>query len=293
MNYSLYLFGTNKGIYIQYPSDGEDSFLQPLCQNVKGTQLTVYRKEALSHYAFLRQLTSDSSNVFGMCLVTNGLYFDDIKVLYQVFDDIFSRIVFDGKILKIRENGKISFVNDNFAIDKSVIEHTQIIVDEVVQKILAIHALHSSHNFSGLVSSKTVTIEERNSVILEAINKNNVVHIYSNDNSNSPINYVEQTISNLYNENGKLKSDYSKLQSQKKQLQVVLILAVILVCAGVGIYLLTSNLNITRRQLDDTNTELSATLDELSETRMTIEDQAETLANNALQISNLERRKWN
>ena len=80
MNYSLYLFGTNKGAYIQYPSDGEEAFLRPLCASAKGTQLTVHRKDALTHFAFFRQLGSDSSQVFGICLVTNGVYIKDIKI---------------------------------------------------------------------------------------------------------------------------------------------------------------------------------------------------------------------
>lgn len=264
MNYSLYLFGTNKGTYIQYPSDGEETFLQPLCSNVKGTQLTVYRKDALTHYAFFRQLGSDSSQIFGICLVTNGVYIKDIKVLYQTFDKIFSQIVFSGKILRLTGTGKISYLMDNFASDKTSVEQTEVLVREIVKENLESYTVHTRQNFSGLIATKILALEERNSEILKAIEQNNVVHIYSNDNINSPINYVEQTISNLYKENSQLRADYSKLQSQKKQYRNVILLILAVLACGVGLFLLKNSLNDTKNELTSANNNIRKLISKVS-----------------------------
>lgn len=284
MNYSLYLFGTNKGTYIQYPSDGEEAFLRPLCSNVKGTQLTVYRKDALTHYAFFRQLGSDFSQIFGICLVTNGVYIKDIKVLYQTFDKIFSRIVFSGKILRLTGTGKISYLVDNFASDKASIEHTEVHIREIIKEDVAPYAAHTRQNYSGLIATKTIALEERNSEILKAIEQNNVVHIYSNDNANSSINYVEQTISNLYKENSQLREDYSKLQSQKKQYRNVILLVLAVLACSVGLFFLNGSLN-------DTKNELLSAKNEISELNSKVSNLSEELDNTktSLRITRDER----
>lgn len=284
MNYSLYLFGTNKGTYIQYPSDGEEAFLRPLCSNVKGTQLTVYRKDALTHYAFFRQLGSDFSQIFGICLVTNGVYIKDIKVLYQTFDKIFSRIVFSGKILRLTGTGKISYLVDNFASDKASIEHTEVLIREIIKEDVAPYAAHTRQNYSGLIATKTIALEERNSEILKAIEQNNVVHIYSNDNANSSINYVEQTISNLYKENSQLREDYSKLQSQKKQYRNVILLVLAVLACSVGLFFLNGSLN-------DTKNELLSAKNEISELNSKVSNLSEELDNTktSLRITRDER----
>ena len=257
MNYSLYLFGTNKGVYIQYPSDGKESFLRPLCGSVKGTQLTIHRKDALTHYAFFRQLGSDSSQVFGICLVTNGVYIKDIKILYQAFGKIFSRIVFSGKILRLTGTGKISYLSNNFALDKASVEQTEVLIREIVKEYLEPYAAHTRQNFSGLIATKTIALEERNSEILNAIENNNVVHVYSNDNATSSINYVEHTISNLYKENSQLRTDYGKLKAQKKQYRnVVLLIIAVLVC-GVGLLFLNGTLKDTKNELSNARSEIN------------------------------------
>jgi len=284
MNYSLYLFGTNKGTYIQYPSDGEETFLRPLCSSVKGTQLTVYRKDALMHYAFFRQLGSDFSQIFGICLVTNGVYIKDIKVLYQAFDKIFSRLVFSGKILRLTGTGKISYLVDNFASDKASIEHTEVLIREIIKEDVAPYAAHTRQNYSGLIATKTIALEERNSEILKAIEQNNVVHIYSNDNANSSINYVEQTISNLYKENSQLREDYSKLQSQKKQYRNVILLVLAVLACSVGLFFLNGSLN-------DTKNELLSAKNEISELNSKVSNLSEELDNTktSLRITRDER----
>lgn len=284
MNYSLYLFGTNKGTYIQYPSDGEETFLRPLCNSIKGTQLTVYRKEALTHYAFFRQLSSDSSQIFGICLVTNGVYIKDIKALYQAFDKIFSRIVFSGKILRLTGTGKIAYLVDNFASDKTGVEQTEVLIREIVKEDLELYISHTRQNFSGLVATKAIALEERNSEVLKAIEQNNVVHIYSNDNANSSINYVEQTISNLYKENDQLRADYSKLQSQKKQYRNVILLVLAVLACGVGLFFLNGSLN-------DTKNELSSARNEISELNNKVGNLSKELDNtkNSLRITREER----
>ena len=264
MNYSLYLFGTNKGIYIQYPSDGEESFLHPLCGSVKDAQLTIFRKDALTHYAYFRQLSSDTSQIFGICIVTNGVYIKDIKAIYQTFDKIFSRIVFSGKILRLTGTGKISYVSDNFVSDKMSVEQTEISIREIIASDIEPHSAHTRQNFSGLIATKTMPIEERNSELLKAIEQNNTVHIYSNDAASSSINYVEQTISNLYKENTQLRDDYSKLESQKKQYKKVIFLFLAVLACGIGLFFMNGSLNDTKNELSSARTEISALNDKLN-----------------------------
>lgn len=279
MNYGLYLFGTNKGTYIQYPSDGEEVFLKPLCVSVKGSQLTVYQKEALTHYAFFRQLGSESSQIFGICIVTNGVHFKEMKVLYQAFDKMFYRIVFSGKILRLTGTGIISYLSDNFASDKESVEQAEVLIRDIIKEDLEPYAVHTRQNFSGLISTTTIALEERNSEILSVIEQNNVVHIYSSDNANSSLNYVEQTVSSLYKENSQLKADYSKLQSQKRQYRNVLFLLFVILACSLGLYYFYNDANDKAehiRQLEKTITKKNAAIEErdhsISELQNSIND---------------------
>lgn len=256
INYSLYLFGIHQGAYIQYPADGEETLLRPLCSGVKGSRLTIHRKDALIHYAFQRQLSSDSSEVFGLCLVTNGVYIKDIKVLYQSFDKIFSRIVLNGKILKLDGKGKISYGIDNFASNTKAIEQIEVLVGEIVEDDLETYILHTRQNYSGVIGTKEVTLEERNSEILNLCDKYNNVHITVNGEETSSINYVEQTISRLYKENRELKANYSKLMAQKKQYRNVVFLILAVLACGVGLLFLNDSLNTTQGELQKANEDI-------------------------------------
>lgn len=256
MNYSLYLFGTNKGTYLQYPLDVEEAFLRPLCYSVKDTQLTVHRKKALTYYVFLKELASGSSQVFGMCLVTNGVCIENIKTLYRTFENIFSRIVLSDKILRLSETGRISYVSDNSVFDKADVEQTELLVREIVKEDLEPYAVYTDYNFYGSIATKTIALEERNSEILKAIEENNLVHIYSNDNCNTPISYIEQTISNLHRENSQLRADYNKLQSQKKQYRNVILLIFAVFGCGVGLFLLNASLGDAKNELLSTKSEI-------------------------------------
>lgn len=197
MNYSLYLFGTNGGTYLQYPFDGEEAFLRPLCASVKGTQLTVHRKDALTHYAFFRQLTSDSSQIFGICLVTNGLYIKDIRVLYQTFDKLLFYIALNGDIIRLEGMWKNSYISDNFVFDTKVYKQAEEIVRKLVKEDLEQCTEHIQHNFSGIIAAKTIELKESNSELLNAIDRYNIVHIYSKNDENPYINGVKQSISFL------------------------------------------------------------------------------------------------
>lgn len=277
MNYSLYLFGTNKGTFIQYPYDGEEDFLRPLCTCVIGKQLTVHRKGALTHYAFFRQLDSASSQVFGICLVTNGVYIKDIKALYNIFDKIFSRIIFSGKILRLSETGKTSYTTDKFTSDKTALEQTESIVHEIINEDLEPYAVAMPHNFSGLIATKAIALEERNSEILMAIEQNSVVHICPNNDANSSISYVEQTISNLYNENSQLKADYNRLQSQKKQYRNVILLVLAILVCGVGLFFLNGSLKDTKSELSSAKIKINHLDNKIAKLRKNLSNTKDSL----------------
>ncbi|MDR2963811.1 MAG: hypothetical protein LBU90_09315, partial [Bacteroidales bacterium] len=60
MNFSFYMFGTPNGSkngYMQYPNDSTAQKFQEFALHATGeAQLTVWRKEQLSYYVYVRQL---------------------------------------------------------------------------------------------------------------------------------------------------------------------------------------------------------------------------------------------
>lgn len=70
MNFSLYIFGTPKGRYSQFPNDYTASFLRSLQESFQGDScLTVFRDHDLVRYAYVERLTE--KECIGLCLILN------------------------------------------------------------------------------------------------------------------------------------------------------------------------------------------------------------------------------
>ena len=88
---------------------------------------------------------------------------------------------------------------------------------------------------------------------------------------------MEQTISNLYKENGQLRADFSKLQSQKKQYRNVILLVLVVLACCVGLFFMNGSLNNTKNELSgarnkisDLNSRVSNLKEELDNTKTSL-----------------------
>jgi len=99
--------------------------------NLSGSQLTVYRKEQLIYYVFIRKLAGEN-NYFGIALIFNSVYCRDIHKFYRLFQETIFEIAKQGKILQIQINGEISFAVQRFYHKHTDIEKLRVFFQEKI-----------------------------------------------------------------------------------------------------------------------------------------------------------------
>lgn len=108
MNFDFYLFGTPDG-YNQYPWDDKEVLFQSFYDKTCLVQLTIYRKAELVYYAYVRNLNGKGNQYFGMAIVINGNYLNNLKDVFVFFDNLYKSIVNKGQLLSMDTRGIVGF----------------------------------------------------------------------------------------------------------------------------------------------------------------------------------------
>jgi len=212
MNFSLYLFGTPDG-YNQYPADTSSQLFQRFFhkQLTDYSQFAIYRSSQLVYYAYSRKLSSSGSNNYlGICLIFNGIYCNDSKQLFDLFDKAYSDIALNGEILKMEKNGKISFSTDNFVSKQLEIERIRIFFQHNLDKNFSKNFNSISSSFKTGNGTKVLSINDENIDIQSAIHQYDCVYISNNEKSDSELNRIHKMLSDLYTEKQDLNTKYKK-----------------------------------------------------------------------------------
>ena len=114
MNFSLYIFGTPKGRYSQFPNDYTASFLRSLQESFQGDScLTVFRDHDLVHYAYVERLTE--KECIGLCLILNKSQVTCPLKLKKLFGTAVEQLLVEtGRILEFADNGALRFSVSSF-----------------------------------------------------------------------------------------------------------------------------------------------------------------------------------
>lgn len=109
MNASVYLFSELNGIYTQYPDDHTVSIFKKFLVNAKSTtQIAIHRDGNLMYYSYIWKSQGnliyynnilEQPQYIGFCVVLNGLFINDIRALFYLFDNTISNLVREDKIV--------------------------------------------------------------------------------------------------------------------------------------------------------------------------------------------------
>ena len=105
-NFELIIFGNPDGRYYQYPRAHEEQVKKFARNRQNTTQLLLCREQRIVYYAYLRRLNGNEDKYFGICLIFNKVYCNDISNLYAFFDQIYDTILQKGKWL-INQNEQV------------------------------------------------------------------------------------------------------------------------------------------------------------------------------------------
>lgn len=259
INSSVYIFGKLNGGYTQYPDDYAKEVYQNLYANASSkSQIVIHRDKDLMYYGYVRKLDNDSQYI-GFCVLLNGIMFSNISSLFPIFESAVTELVSNGDILSFNERGEIISRIDSLVEKQNEVTRISSVIRNGIDGMEAYTKSLPSVSYSIANTEKKVfAYSDSNDIIVEASCKYAYTYITKekNYNTSSLLGY-QSVIKKLYREKGeitsqyiKLKNQYDKLNKQKKQYRNVIILCVIVVLCGIGIYFLKYTLSNTQQTLE-------------------------------------------
>lgn len=260
MNCSVYIFGELSSGYTQYPEDSSSHILNRLITNCKATtQLVIRRDDNLMYYSYVRKL--ENNKYVGIAIAVNGYYIQHIQSLFTLFENTIEKLVSQGSIICFSKDGNI------IPTQKQLKEQEEDI-DTITQN------LAKDFNNAGQAcklppvdytvakeSVKEFNISDSKRDIVRSSYTYGYTYIYKDNDYNtvkvdsyrSVLSRVNLENVDLKKRNSELHEENQKILRQKKQFKNVILLILLVIGCGVGIYFLYNTLNDTQYQLDEAN----------------------------------------
>ena len=293
MNFSFYLLGTPEGRYSQYPDDYTASTLAGLQEGMAGARLVIYREMDLVHYAYTERLGNNS--IIGFCLIFNKARIQKPRQLIRLFRFIIEkRLVESGEVIKYTDDGELRFKVRS--MNECIKEYDRLkgfLNSEFENNASKYDIEPLTTTYNGVRSTGELDRNASDGQIVALTNQHNKVII--NDDNGIEHGYIPQVIASLREQNQKANENIARLQEananlerKKKQYSFVILLALIILGCGVGLFFLNDNLNSTRGELEQANQTISNKNSEISELNSTIESKNRELKQEKERYSNLE-----
>lgn len=265
MNSSVYIFGELSSGYTQYPEDSSSNVLKTLYRHCKApTQIVIHREGSLMHYCYIRKL--DNDKYFGFCIAVNGYYVSKIDVLFSLFENTMEKVVSQGVIIHFSENGTLTTsivtLRDEEEELESLTENLRIGF-EGFRKISK--PLPRTDYGIAKDSIKEHCMSDGVQDIVRASYSYGFTYIYKDEDYDTVrMNSYRGVLSRLNEENKVLKEKNLELQEenrkvlhQKKQYRYVLVLMLMILGCGAGLFFLNDNLKSTKANLEQANQTIS------------------------------------
>lgn len=265
MNSSVYIFGELSSGYTQYPDDSSSNVLKTLYRHCKApTQIVIHREGSLMHYCYIRKL--DNDKYFGFCIAVNGYYVSKIDVLFSLFENTMEKVVSQGVIIHFSENGTLTTsivtLRDEEEELESLTENLRIGF-EGFRKISK--PLPRTDYGIAKDSIKEHCMSDGVQDIVRASYSYGFTYIYKDEDYDTVrMNSYRGVLSRLNEENKVLKEKNLELQEenrkvlhQKKQYRYVLVLMLMILGCGAGLFFLNDNLKNTKANLEQANQTIS------------------------------------
>lgn len=275
MNISVYLFGSFKNGYSQYPNDYAKTIFEKFYQNAKSTtQVAINRDGDLMYYGYIRKL--EAGNYLGLCTVINGKFLNSIEPLFSVYEGIIELMVKNGYLIHFGNNGEITTSTqrlyesaEEIGLITSCLQNS---FDRLEEKTLPLPPLNYSISKG---TTKSFSIQDGLDEIIKSSYSNSFTFVYKSKGFNSATlnSYIEivgrkdKQISDLRNDLESCKSDLNKAQLAQKRFKAVAILSIGLFVISLISITLYHDKKKLGEDLASTQTELTNTQGHLNNTQ--------------------------
>ena len=261
MNISTYIFGSLGNGYSQYPNDYAQTIFQSIyAQSSAPTQIVVHREDKLIYYSYIRRLGGDQ--YIGLCVVLNSVMLTDIKEMFSIFENQITSLVVNGFILQFNDKGDIiSKVSQLYTNQAEVSRITDSLRNEFAKLESTSKVLPPISYSIAKNEKRTFSIDDNvNDIIKASISYNYTFIFKQKDYDTLSLSSYRSIVSRLNKEKldvmqkyQDLQKEHAKVLKQKKQFQLVVVLALAIFGCGVGLFFLNDTLKMTKGQLDEAN----------------------------------------
>ncbi len=290
MNLSVYIFGSFSKGYCQYPDDYSSAIFQSFATGAKATtQIAIHRDGNLMYYGYIRQL--EQGKYIGFCVVLNGLYLTLVNDLFNLFEQEIFSLVTEGLLIHFNEQGEIESNVERLCLERDDVEIVTQSLRAGFAKLESQCEPLPSVNYGIFKDSRQdFTTSDDPALIAKSSYSHGYTYIYKAEGYDTArLNSYKGVLAKSYKEKKKLQAQYDTLRKQhektlkeKKQFKNVIILLIIIVFCGIGIYFLVGNLNNTQKQLNGANSTIQAKnslLNKKDDSISTMKDNVSTLEN--------------
>ncbi len=255
------------------------------------------------YYGYIRKLDSESQYI-GFCVLLNGVMFSEIGGLFSVFENAISNLVENGSIICFNEKAEIISNTTSLAETSNEVAKIASFISNSIEGFQNLTKLPPpSYNVS-IDEVKEFSIYDDISKIIDASSKYGYTYIYKNQQFNTPsLTSSNKIITRLYEEKqlliknyDTLQTKYDKLNNQKKQISKVITLVLIVIGCGIGIFLLSSNLDDTKSKLNSAKSEIEMKTNEISQLNnniSTLEGENSNLRQEVISLNSLKHKVSN
>lgn len=293
MNSSIYIFGELSYGYSQYPEDSSSNLFKNIQdQCVAPSQLIIHRDDNMMYYIYVRKF--NAKKYIGIALAINGCYFTQIQPLFSLFEKEIEELVETGVIINLTDDGEITSYLTSLKEQEEEVLSVINILQTKVNKLRALRQLPPVDFTVAITSRKLFKETDSPSDIVDASYRFGFTTVlkeedYDTVRTKSFRNILKNLNADknlLIKEIDELKERNRKIQRQKKQFRNVILLILVVIFCGVGLYFLNQNLNDTRYRLDTANNTISekdAIIDGNNSTMSDLRDSIASLENNLRQ----------
>ena len=299
MNSSVYIFGSLLFGYSQYPDDDKKRIFKTIAEDIGNNMIAIRRDGNLLYYVYVHPLSSKQSNsqYIGFAIEFNGLYYNDVSLLFRLFEESFTNVVLSGKFVEFDNDGEIIANTSQFYYDQAEVNRVAKFLMSNVNNLpeSGFRKLPPVNYSIGLNESAQLSDKSTIMDIDNALVQFNVINIFKENDDRFPVlaGYSEKIkslsgrIKALSENNARLADELVKTRRQKKRTTVVTILSLVIAMAVILIISSVSiNTNLTGQvwNLTQKNNSLQA---KLKDKEKVIETRDMTMRQNTSEINTL------
>jgi len=279
MNYSVYIFGELSAGYTQYPEDSSSDVLKGLYRQCKApTQIVVRRDGSMMYYCYIRKL--DGSKYIGISISINGFYISAISGMFSLYEKTIEKMAKQGVFVHFAPNGTLTTSLKALKFETEEAEALIANIRQNFENLAAVPKPLPRTDFSIAKDSvKDFSVSDDKADIIKSSYTYGFTYIYKDkDFDTVRMNSYRSVLQRITDDNNSLKEANQKLQDevaevkrQKKQFKNVVILLLLVIGCGVGIYMLYNNLSITQNDLSSTKEQLDHANNEIAQKQAYLE----------------------